>query len=55
MENEIYMIEKNETWELVDRPIEKPIVGVKGAYKTKLNLEGSVQKHKARLMTKGYS
>ncbi|CAL9023435.1 unnamed protein product [Prunus brigantina] len=55
MEIEMEMIEKNETWELVDRPSAKPVIGVKWVYKTKLNLDGSIQKHKARLVVKGYA
>lgn len=55
MEEEIKMIEKNKTWEMVDRPPNKEVIGVKWVYKTKLNPEGSVQKHKARLVAKGYS
>ncbi|CAL8165494.1 unnamed protein product [Prunus armeniaca] len=42
MENEIHMVEKNDTWDLVDRPIDKPVIGVKW-------------KNKARLVAKGYS
>ncbi|BBN69442.1 hypothetical protein Prudu_947S000100 [Prunus dulcis] len=42
MEIEMEMIEKNETWELVDRPSDKPVIGVKWVYKTKLNLDGSI-------------
>ncbi|BBG98590.1 Aldolase-type TIM barrel family protein [Prunus dulcis] len=55
MEIEMEMIEKNETWELVDRPSDKPVIGVKWVYKTKLNLDGSIQKHKVRLVVKGYA
>ncbi|KAI5322463.1 hypothetical protein L3X38_031535 [Prunus dulcis] len=55
MEDQILMINKNNTWELVNRPYDKPIIGVKWVYKTKLNLDGSVQKNKARLVAKGYS
>ncbi|CAL9002065.1 unnamed protein product [Prunus brigantina] len=55
MEIEMEMIEKNETWELVDRPSDKPVIGVKWVYKTKLKLDGSIKKHKARLVVKGYA
>ncbi|BBH06928.1 multidrug resistance-associated protein 9 [Prunus dulcis] len=55
MEAELEMIEKNNTWKLVDRPSNKPVIGVKWVYKVKLNLDGTVQKNKARLVAKGYS
>ncbi|KAM1746060.1 hypothetical protein ACFX11_012725 [Malus domestica] len=55
MKDELSMIEKNATWELVDRPSNKPIIGVKWVFKTKLNLDGTVQKNKARLVAKGYA
>lgn len=55
MEDELLMIEKNATWKLVDRLTDKPIIGVKWVFKTKLNLDGSVQKNKARLVAKGYA
>jgi Reverse transcriptase (RNA-dependent DNA polymerase) len=55
MEDEINMIVKNETWELVEKPKEKDVVGLKWIYKTKMNPDGSVQNYKARLVTKGYS
>ncbi|KAL0441848.1 UNVERIFIED_CONTAM: Retrovirus-related Pol polyprotein from transposon RE2 [Sesamum radiatum] len=35
MEEEIKMIEKNNTWELTDRPKDKEVIGVKWIYKTK--------------------
>ncbi|CAL8165835.1 unnamed protein product [Prunus armeniaca] len=50
MQDELYTIEKNGTWELVERPSEKPVIGVKWVYKTKLNLDGSVQRNKARTL-----
>ena len=55
MEEEIVMIEKNSTWELVDRLINKDVIGVKWVYKTKLNPYCLVQKYKARLVTKGFT
>ncbi|KAL0298721.1 UNVERIFIED_CONTAM: Retrovirus-related Pol polyprotein from transposon TNT 1-94 [Sesamum radiatum] len=42
MEEEIKMIEKNNTWELADRPKDKEVIGVKWIYKTKLNADGSI-------------
>lgn len=49
------MIKKNKTWEMVNRPLDKPIIGVKWVYKTKLDLDGSVHKNKERLVAKDYS
>jgi hypothetical protein len=55
MEEEIFMIEKNKTWELVDRPEDKNIIGVKWIFRTKLNADSSINKFKARLVVKGYA
>lgn len=54
MAEEISSIEKNETWELVDLLEDKNVIGLKWVYRTKYNADGTVQKHKARLVTKGY-
>jgi hypothetical protein len=42
MQDEIKMIEKNNSWELVDCPHGKDIIGMKWVYKTKLNPNGSI-------------
>lgn len=55
MKHEIYVIEKNKTWKLVNLPIEANKIGVKWIYKTDLNEEGKVDKFKARLGAKGYT
>ena len=55
MKEELMMIEKNETWMLVDRTVHKKVIGVKWIFKTKLNADESINKHKARLVVKGYS
>ncbi|KAL0741957.1 hypothetical protein Bca4012_083470 [Brassica carinata] len=55
MNEEIQMIEKNQTWELVKRPSNKNIVGVKWIYRLKTDAKGDVVKHKARLVAKGFS
>lgn len=49
------MIEKNLTWELVDLPKDRDVIGVKWIFKTKFNQDGSIQKHKARLVARGFT
>ena len=55
MNNEVDVIERNQTWDLVDLPDDKNSIGVKWVFKTKLNERGEVDKHKARLVVKGFS
>ena len=49
------MIQKNNTWTLVDRLEGRKVIGVKWIYRTKLNADNSINKHKARLVVKGYA
>ena len=55
MNDELKMIEKNETWSLVTKPRKKYAIGVKWIFRTKYNPDGSISKHKARLVVKGYA
>ena len=55
MNNEIEAIERNNTWDLVDLPADKNVIGVKWVYKTKPNEKGEIDKHKARLVARGFS
>jgi len=43
MDEEIDVIEKNQTWESMTLPKDKDVIGVKWVYKTKLNANGEVQ------------
>ena len=45
---------KNGTWELVDLPHGVKPIGPKWVFKLKRNLDGSINKYKARLVEKGY-
>ena len=45
MKEELSMIEKNQTWHLVERPQDKNVIGVKWVYRTKLNVDGSINKN----------
>eukprot|EP00253_Pinus_taeda_P023712 PITA_23712 len=54
VDEEINAIERNKTWDLVELPKGKEVIGVKWVYKTKSNAEGKIERHKARLVVKGY-
>ncbi|GAU51256.1 hypothetical protein TSUD_412480, partial [Trifolium subterraneum] len=54
MNEEIESIERNNTWELVDLPHGKKAIEVKWVYKVKLNPNGEITRHKARLAVKGF-
>ena len=49
MQTKLEMIEKNNTWELIERPADKHVICVKWVFKNKLNLDGTIHKHKADL------
>lgn len=55
MEEELKMINKNDTWVLTDRPENRKIIGLKWVFKRKENPDDSLNKLKARLVVKGYS
>lgn len=54
MKEELVSIEKNETWELVELPANKRPISVKWVFKVKLNPNGSISRHKARLVVRGF-
>ncbi|KAL6321989.1 hypothetical protein AAG906_035908 [Vitis piasezkii] len=55
MDDEIQALKKNDTWDLVPRPINHNVVGCRWIFKTKLHANGSIEHHKARLVAKGFS
>jgi hypothetical protein len=55
MDKELNQIEKNDTWELVQRPKNKNVVDTKWVFRNKLNEDGHVTRNKARLVCKGYA
>eukprot|EP00253_Pinus_taeda_P012215 PITA_12215 len=54
MDEEMNAIERKKTWDLVELPKGKEFFGVKWVYKIKSNAEGKIERHKARLVVKGY-
>jgi hypothetical protein len=54
MDEEIEVIEKNDTWDLVELPEGKNNIDVKWVYRSKFNEKGELQKHKAILVARGF-
>lgn len=54
-DKEMKSIKEMGVWEIVDRPKDSPVVGGPWHFKLKLNPDGSVNKHKARYVAKGYT
>ncbi|CAM8913928.1 unnamed protein product [Rhodiola kirilowii] len=52
---EIKALEKNATWEKVDMPKRKSIVGSKWIFTLKYNSDGSLEGYKSRVVAKGYT
>ena len=55
MNAEMEALEKNKTWELVDLPIGKRLVGCKWVYTVKYKVNGSLERYKVRLVAKRYT
>eukprot|EP00253_Pinus_taeda_P015412 PITA_15412 len=55
MQKEYDALIKNDTWNLVDTPLGTKPIGCKWAYKNKYKADGSLDKHKARLVEKGFA
>ncbi|RVW15617.1 Retrovirus-related Pol polyprotein from transposon RE2 [Vitis vinifera] len=52
---EIQALQTNDTWVLVPCPTNHNVVGCRWIFKTKLQLDGSIEHHKARLGAQGFS
>jgi hypothetical protein len=55
MNGELSQIEKNKTWELVPRPLNKNVIGAKWVFRNKMDKAGKITRNKARLVCKGYA
>lgn len=55
MNEELNALNKNQTWDIVTLPKGKKSVGCRWVYKTKFNSDGSIERHKARLVARGYT
>ncbi|MCO5551967.1 hypothetical protein L7F22_005474 [Adiantum nelumboides] len=53
--DEMAALDVNQTWELVPLPKGKKAIGCKWVYKVKHKVDGTIERYKARLVTKGYA
>ena len=55
MNEEMKSLQKNKTWELVECPLGKKLVGCHWIYTVKYKADGSIERFKAILVAKGYT
>ncbi|KAL0367866.1 UNVERIFIED_CONTAM: Retrovirus-related Pol polyprotein from transposon TNT 1-94 [Sesamum radiatum] len=55
MEEELAALERNQTWELMPKPNNVKPISCKWVYKIKHHTDGSIERHKARLVARGFS
>ena len=55
MKEEIDALHSQRTWSLVPLPSRKNLVGCKWIFSIKKNVDGSIARHKARLVAQGFS
>ena len=53
VQSEMDSVMSNRTWEIVDRPYGCKPIGCKWVFKKKLRPDGTIEKYKARYVTKG--
>jgi hypothetical protein len=53
MEEEMYALAENETWDLIDTPKRVKPIGCRWVYEVMYNADGSINRYKARLLAKG--
>ena len=55
MTEKLDALSRNRTWDLVDLPPDKSIVGYKWVFKIKTRSDGSIEQYKSRLVAKGFT
>ncbi|XP_052172141.1 uncharacterized mitochondrial protein AtMg00820-like [Diospyros lotus] len=55
MAAELEAMQQTKTWYIIPLPPDKHSIGCKWVYKVKYNLDGFIERYKARLVDKGYT
>jgi hypothetical protein len=55
MQSELAALEANRTWSLTSLPPGKTAIGCRWIYKIKRHSDGTIERHKARFVAKGYT
>jgi hypothetical protein len=55
MHDELQALDENKTWSIVPLPTGKKVVGSRWIYKIKFHSDGSIERHKARLVARGFT
>lgn len=55
MNEEMHALEKNGTWDIIEKPKDKRPVGCRWIYTVKYRSDGTLDRYKARLVAKGYT
>ena len=55
IQQELDALERNKTWTIAELPPNKKAISSKWIFKLKYNADGSIERHKARLVARGFS